>query len=558
MLSLVTSLFERWFDWRRRIHPGDGCAISIADQSQEEFDVRRSAFSDALSELMTRFEHEVPKFSPRYVGHMFSETALPALFGHLVALIHNPNNISGESSRVGVHIEHEAVGFLAQMVGYRPGVAAGHFTSGGTIANFESLARARARCALWLSAAAGAGARSGSLFESAHLGWQSFDALTSASGKAPEERFNFTSGNPWERTRAISEAFGQEFRGPVVLVPGNKHYSWPKGVELLGLGTEAFWPVELDGRGKLDPSDLAKQMERARREGRPILMVVSVAGTTEFGGFDPVHEVTQLLETWRRERGLEIWHHVDAAYGGFFRAMDPGARELMGNPAAAALEALSLSDSITLDPHKLGYVPYASGAFLTRIQRDYLVTRTDAPYVAFDPLHDRGPFTLEGSRSAAGAAATWMIARSMALSGDGYGRILRRSVETRKSLEELLLASGLPLRVAPGGESNILCFTLAHPHEALSKSNARMRQLYEAFSPKSDGPFTFSRTTLRRPTYSKLMDEWIPSWNAVLDEDEIVLARLCLMNPFFGSSETRVSYPQELVKCLQEFLGRVS
>src|SRR5262249_8177505 len=128
-----------WFKWRRSLYPADGCAISPADQSDAEFARRQAVVEGLLRDLAVRFENEMPKHSPRYVGHMFSEISLPALLGHLVALVHNPNNISGESSRVGVKIEDEAVAALLAMVGFQPSRGAGHFTSGGTIANFEAL-----------------------------------------------------------------------------------------------------------------------------------------------------------------------------------------------------------------------------------------------------------------------------------------------------------------------------------------------------------------------------------------------------------------------------------
>jgi len=102
---LTNGMLERWFEWRKGVSPADGRAISLADQESVEFRTRRSRFEDQLWTLMKRFEGEIPKFSPRYIGHMFSETSLPALLGHFVALLHNPNNISGESSRVGVEIE---------------------------------------------------------------------------------------------------------------------------------------------------------------------------------------------------------------------------------------------------------------------------------------------------------------------------------------------------------------------------------------------------------------------------------------------------------------------
>ena len=91
---------------------------------------------------------------------------------------------------------------------------------------------------------------------------------------------------------------------------------------------------------------------------RPII-VVSVAGTTELGKADPIAGINSLLAENEREYRYRPWHHVDAAYGGFFCT-------LLDSPelkpeVSSALRAIRDADSITLDPHKLGYVPYSSG-----------------------------------------------------------------------------------------------------------------------------------------------------------------------------------------------------
>jgi hypothetical protein len=198
--QVVGALFESWFRWRGSRFPEDGRAISERDIESEAFLRGRAGFEQTLLELMTRFESELPKFSPRYIGHMFSEVSLPAVMGHIVALLHNPNNISGESSPVGTEIEDEAIAGLAKMIGLPAAQASrsrGHFTSGGTIANLEALMRARARTALWLSSGAEMRERSGiavTPFEAGHMGWERFSVLP----EPKDSRFNFLDRDPWE------------------------------------------------------------------------------------------------------------------------------------------------------------------------------------------------------------------------------------------------------------------------------------------------------------------------------------------------------------------------
>ncbi len=495
--GLVSRILDHWMDWRRSLFPQDGSAISPEDQELPEFIERQKNFEDSAIELLTRFEKEVPKFSPRYVGHMFSEISLPALIGHVVTLLHNPNNISGESSRVGIQIEDEAVRFLAQMLGYPPESATGHFTSGGTLANFEAMLRARSR-------------------------------LGSAS----------------------------EAQRSVMLVPENKHYSWQKGWRMMGMSKESLWPIALDAQGRLSVNSLKALLKRASGENRPVLMVVSVLGTTELGGIDPVNEVQTALDEWSDAQGVRIWHHVDAAYGGFFTTMDLEKTDVLSFESKQALSAVSRSTSVTLDPHKLGYVPYASGAFLCRDPKDYFLTGfEEAPYIDFNRSIDRGPYTIEGSRSAAGAVATWMSAKTMGFHSNGYGLLLERTIRIRRELSDRVSSEeALQIKIAPGCDTNILCFSCPREGEKISVTNQRTLKVFEAFSPKKNGEFIVSKTALQWRSYDAYLGEWIRSWSGVRDEDELVLVRMSMMNPFFGSVETDVNYADLFVENLKGIL----
>ncbi len=556
--EVVAEVVRRYVDWRRDVYPEDGEAISRADQETAAFKGQRKRFEEKVAEVVERFEGEVPKFSPRYIGHMFSETSMPAMVGHLITVLHNPNNIGGESSRVGVKLEDEAIARLGQMLGIE-GESQGHFTSGGTVANFEAMVRARKRLRRWMIAGANgrlAGNRELSMVEAAHLGWEAYDELC---GQGVEPTLPAgVADHPLAMARWFEEVFQERYGGPVVLVPGNKHYSWVKGVELMGLGKEAFWSVELDERGRMRLDALKARIEEARDAGRPILMVVSVAGTTELGTFDPVDRIADLLEHYEQEEGLSIYHHVDAAYGGFFAANICGRAPdcVMRAGVCSALEAMGRAQSVTMDPHKLGYVPYSSGAIVVADGRDYFVGGVDAPYLAFEKGTDRGPETIEGSRSAAGAVATWLTAETIGLDADGYGRILARTIQARKRVQEALEESGIGVR-AIDPSTNILAFCVAGEGEAVSVVNRRSQRLYEAFSPEENGAFFVSRTTLRWQEYDALCDRFVGQWGGKVDVEELTLIRLCVMNPFLDSRETEVDFASAFAKAVRRELSKV-
>ncbi len=550
--ELIQKIFGDWYAWRKAFHPEDGNAITDADKNLPEYHAQIESFKAHLSDIITRFNREIPNFSPRYIGHMVADISLPALMGHIITLLHNPNNITGEASRVGIKIEDEAIADLASMLGFDPNQAVGHFTSGGTVANFEGLLRARMRFSMWLTlgALAKTQGQSCSLFQAAHMGWHRYNELFEQLGASSTSLhpYHILKNNPYEIAEKLRGIFGVSYRGPVILVPQNKHYSWEKAVRLIGLGDDAFWPVKLDYRGKLDIHDLKKQIQTARMQNRPVLMVVSVAGTTEMGDFDPIDEVADYLNFLKEQDGLHIWHHVDAAYGGFFSALDVESNPYVSDAMRKAIKAIGMANSITIDPHKLGYVPYASGAFIARQKNEYYLNTIHAPYIDFKPEQDKGPQTIEGSRSAAGAVSTWLTSKIIGLHPDGYGKIFGRTIKARVLLEKLLKEANELIYVAPYSETNICLFTVAKPYEPLSLTNRRTLKLYEHYSSKTDRSFFVSKTQLELSSYKSYIEPFVQEWNAQIDTDGLVLIRLTLMNPFFTTQETSVWYPEAFVQ----------
>ena len=165
-------------------------------------------------------------------------------------------------------------------------------------------------------------------------------------------------------------------------------------------------------------------------------MVVAVLGTTEYGTIDPVDRVVAAREAMR-PRGLGFTVHVDGAWGGYlatlFRNPDGSLRDRaeVGSEFArfpqpevhAAFAALGDTDSVTVDPHKLGYLPYGAGAFICRDHRAMALLAEEADYVfdgegATDYMaryRRLGQFVPEGSKAGAAAAAVYVTHRVLPL-----------------------------------------------------------------------------------------------------------------------------------------------
>lgn len=554
--SLVHEVLERWLSWRRDLYPEDGCAIASHDQGDFHFRERQNLFRLLALDLSQRFESEIPKFSPRYLGHMFSEISLPALIGHWIATLHNPNNISSESAPVGVEIEKEAIRELCRMAGL-PGQALGHFTSCGSIANFESMLRARDRIQVWLSAALARSQADGSPFDpfaASHIGW---DRFFSEHGARIQRNPHQEPLDPIELALRVSKTTGTDYFGPLLLVPESRHYSWNKAAHLLGVGTKNIWPVAMDRHGTMKPSALKERIEQAAREHRPIAMVMSILGTTELGNLDPVHEVQDALDGYRSQEGWHLWHHVDAAYGGFFLSLRNSTEAFLAPRGQLALQAVGRVNSVTIDPHKLGYVPYACGAFLCAEPRDYTTRSFDSPYIQYLKDKEPGPSTIEGSRSASGAAATWLTLKAIGSDASGYGRIVGRTIRLREQLTESLKEIGPEIRILPSLDTNVLCFTVARDGAPLSEANRWVQAFYDGHS-GTRASFFVSKTALALSKYEELARDFFSGWDPKVDSDQLHLIRLTLMNPFIRSKEMKMQVIDEFARDVAIHCGKTS
>lgn len=550
------SVLDDWFGWRKGLFAADPAVVTPADRRGTAVLRERELISQRLSELCEALTAETPTHTPRYIGHMKAELSLPALFGWLAAMLHNPNITSKEAGKIGTVIEREAIGMLSEMLGYDPDKAEGHFTSGGTVANFESVWRARYRLDHWLSLALYVSETKGEtldVFAAAHMGWDRFRALWDDHGLSDDvlRRYSAAASNPADVWRRISRASGRDYLGPVLLVPGNKHYSWLKAANIFGLGEDSLWSVALDAEGRLDLADFERFVGRAEAEGRPVLMAVSVAGTTETGEIDPVDRLHDLLERWEAERGWRIWRHVDAAYGGFLCSLIGGADEAELGRAATALRAVGRADSITIDPHKLGYVPYSCGAFLVRDRGRYVVSAFDAPYLDRPELGDgKWSSTLEGSRSAAGAAATWLTGKTLGFGADGMGALLAETIRARRQFQREITAALPFVRFLAPSDTNIVCFSIADDGEALSSSNRRTEALFDAFRRSEE--FSVSRTTLRAD-HADQKARHVAAYGGREDEAGLVMIRCVFMNPYWASDGLR----DHLIPLFADLIRRV-
>jgi glutamate/tyrosine decarboxylase-like PLP-dependent enzyme len=549
-------LLDRTLQHRSRTFPGDGSPEINAPGREQVRMVERE-----IENFFAILQQEVPTFSNRYLGHMISDVSIPALIGNAAVLFCNPNLASKEVASAGLQLEMQAINELAKMIGLEPVAARGHFTSGGTVANFEAFWRARFRLDHWLSMGAWLlekGHTDKPIFELAHQGWESFYQHSERFGVDIAElaERSYVVQGPWDIASYYRDTLRRDFPQPVILVPGNKHYSWPKSANIFGISEKAIWPTELDRFGRVSIASLRRNIERARQQQRPIMMSVSVAGTTELGTVDAVDAACDLLDEYRRQENIDIWHHVDAAYGGYFCSTFRGGSSLLSQRAVDAFGALARADSVTLDPHKLGFVPYACGAFLVREASAYSVSQISAPYLVEDKGVDHPGWstTFEGSRSATGAGAVWLSSRVLPLDASGHGAILNQTLAVTQQLADNLRQRFSNIYFTPGRDTNIVCFTFAQPGAGLRETNSRIGAVIDKFR---DSPnFAISRTALGVKNYAALVDEVVGQWQGVVDDDHLLVIRMVVMSPYLGDSATTDALLDEFMVELGTFAGQ--
>ena len=137
-----------------------------------------------------------------------------------------------------------------------------------------------------------------------------------------------------------------------------------------------------------------------------------------------------------------------------------------GTPVISSFLAFKNADSITIDPHKLGYVPYPCGVVAFKNDRVRHFIMQKAPYITSTyynallhtpPLHIEdyeeigkkisegehkigidvfAPFILEGSKPGAAASALWFSSKMIPLNKTNHGLIVKESIISARELYE--------------------------------------------------------------------------------------------------------------------------
>ncbi|KAI9370253.1 pyridoxal phosphate-dependent transferase [Aspergillus egyptiacus] len=508
----INTILDELLEARLNYYPEDNDRkfISQSVRRSEEFQRIRNNFSDVIRRVSQLLgERSVPFWSPRYQGHMNGDLTMPSLLGYFMTMLYNFNNVALESSPFTTVAELKVGQQLAQLFGYNIDereanlpLSWGHITCDGSVANLESIwvARNLKFYPLALSQAITKGklqfiadrfkvyssqAKAHKLFrdlgtwELLNLHPQTIlglgDELSKQFGISSDyltdalEEFNIQSvgRGPLERAHNIT-------RPIKYFVAKTRHYSWPKGAAIAGIGSENMVGIDVDLDARIDLDLLEQQLRKCAEEQTAVYAVVAIVGSTEEGAVDRLAEIVKLRDRMQEEEGLTFLVHADAAWGGYFATMlDKSKEPLVGKPPSERLPtqgpipalclkanteidiaALKEADSITVDPHKAGYVPYPAGSLVYRDGRMRHLVTWSAPVLSQGSADNIGIYGVEGSKPGAAAMSAWLSNQTIGLDPNGYGALLGEAAFTSGRLSANYAAL---TTTKPGANAKFVC-----------------------------------------------------------------------------------------------------
>jgi putative pyridoxal-dependent aspartate 1-decarboxylase len=341
-------------------------------------------FEETLKNVV---KHSVRLASPYFVGHMTGLTPYFSLITELFICALNQNVVKIETALSASFVEGQSLVWLHRLVyGFQdtfykfhihnPNSNLGNVTSGGTIGNYTALAVARELCC------------------------------------------------PGVRKLGLLAAMKQNNISEFVVFASQRvHYSVKKACGVLGIGENSVVSVPVERYTNKINLDALKTEILVRKESNPnirILAIIGIAGSTETGSID------DLLELSNISRQENAWFHVDAAWG---------APLLFSSHEKEKLAGIELADSVTLDGHKLFYLPMSHGAVLFRDPKHLDVLKHNAQYIIREGSVDLGRTTLEGSRRF-DSLKMWFFLKTFGYSG--YRKLIDRSIQLTKQFAEVL------------------------------------------------------------------------------------------------------------------------
>lgn len=323
-------------------------------------------------------------------------------------------------------------------------------------------------------------------------------------------------------------------------------------------------------------------------------------GTTEEGQVDHVDKIVEMRDKWIK-KGVNFYLHVDAAYGGYGRTVyrdednnfmpyeqlkdkfkEYGIftenNQFLKKNVYNAYKAMGAADSVTDDPHKMGYVPYDAGGLTMKDSRLKNTLTYYAPYAFEEGIEvpaSIGQFTLEGSKSVGSAAAVWVANKILPLNISGYGRLVARTLYGARRLHDLFDGQKFEVdghtiisHVVYDPDFNMVDWVYQEEgNNSLQDMNNLTQAVMEYASTAKGGKLynidlQLSDTSFEAKTYGDAPVKFIESLGMSADEyhqiGKLEVLRSSCMSPWMHNSESFDYWANIITRAIQEKLEEVA
>jgi len=370
-----------------------------AEKYLEQGGMSHADFDNFLSDYL---KYSVQLHNPKHIAHQVSVPDYPSVLAGMVnAITNNPMAIY-EMGPAAASLEFGVVNWMLKKVGWTPepmpdtvsddydrsSHAAGVLVHGGSLANLTAMMAARARVA----------------------------------------------PNAWTKGTPNDLA---------IMVPKVSHYSNERAVAILGLGTDAIYPIDTDEWGVIKVASLDTTLNTIKADGKRCMAVIANCSSTATGLHDPLVPMGEFCQK------NNLWFHVDACHG---------ASALLSEKYKHQLEGIELADSVVWDAHKMLQVPALAAAALFKSATDIdAAFDTQASYLAYGENRE-GYDTLPRAVECTKAPISFKIFINIAFRGaQALGEFVESRYDLAKSFRQMILKR--PHFIAPyEPETNILCF----------------------------------------------------------------------------------------------------
>ncbi|MFW5658451.1 MAG: pyridoxal phosphate-dependent decarboxylase family protein [Bacteroidota bacterium] len=213
-------------------------------------------YEQFFKHIETYLKHAVRTRHPQFWNQLWSGYTFPSLLAQFVTALTNTSMFTYEMAPLATMMELEIINKLGNYIGWEN--AEGQLATGGSNANMIAMLAARD-------------------WKLAHTREQGLTAVNKALR---------------------------------VYVSDQAHYSFSRGMQLLGLGTNNLVEIQSEPNGKMIPEALHDAIRADKAAGHLPFFVSATAGTTVLGAFDPIETIADIAE----QAGL--WLYMDAAWGG--------------------------------------------------------------------------------------------------------------------------------------------------------------------------------------------------------------------------------------------------